>query len=978
MDTGGPISENIDPEYFEDDSLHAPGISSFDDYLEPVEDGVRTDAHSHRGIPVGKEHPSSNVDDLNENEGESFVRQRENDLQWIFDSFQAGTYLTPVERSTGMTMRFADRGPNLLIHRSTAKITTRHAWRKKVASMRSLRLPVVVMQILIRRQILKTGEDRDLLDLLPKGEQRRTLIDLVASTGYSRQDIDNMMYVIEGKSDQERCERFLQVKGYKPIWLLHFIIRPDAKVSSVSVLVDILSYCEEFYDGRRKWEKQDMWYWTGTRRSKMKMLSMAPKIFRHTIKYLAMQCMVVDGRLLIKVAELAAQYIKNMGKWDHHPDRIYYYQCELFNHTLEVLTPSLKPLPPTWYRPLPCYWQAQKILLSMSASLDRQLQVNKAGFTAVREVLAGLDKNQTEIHNSDRHAPNWPPYLEIRDGIDEMVDPEDNWSRSVSAGALQQEAGFDLDKRDQSLDILQGKAPDGTPTVQQRIIRKIHRDTGPWESTIMATRNAEEAWARFSDPPEPGLRPGVYEYRAMFTKLCLRDVDPAMGLRPGDRAFNFEVKQDPNLSEFAKSRMQPPSVEELYAQMRRAGIRPSGGCLDVLVANAKSLERAHQYLRDSTEIAWPLMMSRFRGENAKALMQTRKPLVAAYIKVISHIESKPGRELLRAIRLCEKRFEHDQSGHAWPSYVWGIILKAFSAKSRSMRRFGKDLTEQLRAYHLVVEKIEDTSPIRLPALVQFGKCLRKAAARALAEHLHDLTLYSRAADSPLRFMYDMEARQPLAKPMHGSGVQKSWLRFFGLGTKRMKNMIQGVIDREAVINNVFSANRMVTLERMSTRGDPVRATDAYEVMETWAFLGEFEEMASLLEWLVKQWDNTDLLEELQEYEEIPGRADFHDTLCLFRKYAEPMLSEERVEDLRQSISKAQVVWTWPDDEMVAAFYDAQHEAPYLHLEHVLEWTRYRQALDRGEDPATLRRPPKWRDQSWESKAGGYSRRSEPW
>lgn len=910
---------------------------------------------------------------------------RDSELDWILDSLQPATYLRSRERSTGLVKGFLDNGPNILIYRSLASIPDRDAWRQKVVSMRSYRLPVVVLQMMIRRDILRTGEGRNLLDLLPKGEQRRILIDLVSSNGYSRQDIRNMIHVIEAETDQKRCERFLQLKGHKPIWLLHFVMRPSADIRNIGVLRDLISYCETVYNGRRDWEKTEIVATQSNPRPTMAMLNMSPKIFGHTIKYLAIQSMTLDGRCLVKVGDLAAQYIRNIGEWEQHPDKTFHDQCLLFNTALEALTPAQKPLPPTWHRPMAYYWEAQKNLLSMSASLDKQLLVTKAGFRAVREVLAGLDKSATEIHNSRRHARTWPPYLEIGDGIDERTDPEDNWSRSVSAGALQQEAGFVLDSRDQTLDILQGRAPDGTPTIQQRIIRQPNPNMGAWEASIRATRNREEAWVRFSDPPEPGTLPGVHEYGAMFAKLCQRDAEPEMMLRPGDRAFNFPVKQDPNLSEFAKSRMQPPSVSELYLEMRKAGVRPSGGCLDVLVAHAESMAMASTYLRDSDERAFPLLMFGRGGPTARVLRKVRPHLVAAYVKLLCNIETKPGRYLLRAVRLCDKRFGdkrfEDDSTRVWAPYAWGLVLKGFSAKTVGAGRVGRTLTEQLRVYHLVADKIEGSCLLRLPTLVQFSKCIRKAAGRALSEHVRELEYRATSEDSPLRFLYDLDSRHELFKQMdafaggekpHFDARHKPWVYFLSLGSCRLKEMVRTVKTREAEVQKLFDVHEMESLEQMAAREDPVRAGDAHELMAAWAFLGEYEEMASLLEWLVREWDSAELVEQLQVYEQIPGYADFSETLCLFRKFAEPMLSEERVGGIREMMEKAQVVWIWPDDEMVGAFCESQDKS-YRLLEHVLEWTRYRQARNRGEDPETLLRPKKWVDLGSKEPSHAYAR-----
>ncbi|KAF4126042.1 hypothetical protein GMORB2_1288 [Geosmithia morbida] len=888
----------------------------------------------------------------------------------------APSKLRKYARKTGLTKSWVSWGPNLILAKCTSDTPSRGLWRERVAEMRSMRLAVVVMQALIRRDAIRSSHDRHLLEKLPRQRQRRDIIAMLASNGYARRDIRNMMHVLDGRTDQDKCERFLSVEGHKPIWLLHFVTRPSAKLIDAGTLHRIIAYCKEVYDGRREWEKgpveKGALFKPGAR-TKLAMLNMSPQTFGNTLQMLASQCMVVDGRLLPGIADTAAQYIRNMAEWNMDSSKIYHLQCQLFNTTLAAMAPSNRRLPPRWYRSMSFYWEAQKSLLSMSASFDRPLVVDREGFQAT-----------------------WPPYLAPGDGMDEMTQPEDNWSRSVSAGTLQQEAGYPLDESDAALDILGGRAPDGTPTIQQRVVLGgSSRKMGTWEASIRATRNAEEAWIKFNKPPRRGAAPGVREYAAMFAKLCARNADPQSALRPGDRALNFPVQPDPNLSEFARTRMQPPSVDELYTRMRSAGIRPDGACLEVLVANAASLDRAHAYLRDSRVKAGPLLSYRSSGPNAKALRQIPTPIVAAYVRLICTVESRPGRELFRALRICDRRFEDDDGSRLWAPFVWGVVLKAMSAKTAGLGRLGRTLAEQVRAYQLVVDKIEDSAPLRLSTVVQLAKCLRKAAARAVGERMTDLEAQQTAAsESPLTFLYDADSRQRLVAQLasrsgreiedgrhtmaagssgggsDGSSIgniggslgdENPWLYFLLSGADRLKKMHKRLADREVEATKLFDTHNARSLDHMLARQDAVRAQDAYELMASWAFLGEFETMASMLEWQLKQnpgengtWTTASVTPD------VP--TDFMPVLCLFRQYAEPMLSEERVEGIRAAVEAADVAWSWPDDETVEDFsaaVAAGNDASYMKLLHVLEWIRYRQARERGESAEKLLRPPRW-------------------
>ena len=892
---------------------------------------------------------------------------------WIAGSFQARKRRW-IERKTGLTKSWANESPNKLLFKCTGNIPDQDAWRRKVALMRSVRMPIAVLQMMIRRDILEKKENRDLLQLLPRGEQRRKLMGILASNGYSRQDVRDSLHVIDGDSDHERCDRFLALKGHRPIWLFHFVIRPAAKLRKAETVAELIAYCSATYDGRRDGDHDKTRSGSNKWKAKDPMQSMDPAIFCHTLKYLASHCMLHEPRLLVSVGDLATQYITNMNSWSQHPARIYQDQCFLFNRALGAFAPSVKSLPPKWYRNMAHYWAPQRKLLAKSAAQEKPFVVNKQGFESIREVLAGLEKDPAELHNSDRHAQTWPPYLEIGDGIDEMTKAEDNWSRTVTGGTLQQEDGYPLTKQDQALDILQGRAVDDTPTIQQRLVRPLHRSMSLWEASIRATRNAEEAWARFRQPPDETSKPTVHEYGAVFAKLCAPDAPPDSILRPGDKTLNFPVRHNPNLSEFALSQMSPPSVADLYQDMRLAGILPEGACLEVLLANAPTMEVALRYLRDTTETVWPLLNDTPGSTSARVLRTVRTPLLAAYVRMLCQIESAPGRHLYKAIEICDKRFEDDDESRVWAPYLWGEVLKAFSAKSARTDPAGRVLAEQIRVALQIVGKIEVSSVPRRSVVLQLGKSLRKAAARALEERISDVERDWEPNDSPLRRLYDSESRTPLAERAQSSHVETAlteghdhehpWLRLLGAGAGRLKGLLDGLVAREAEAQALHERVGPESVEGLLAREDAVLAQDAYQIMSAWAFLGEYEEMASYLSWVLRQWDSETVYEQLDMFTELPPYADFGDVICLFRLYAEPMLPEGRVSELREQVLQSRVARMWPNDNLVTAFLQTRENVEnrfYKKLAHALEWIRYRQALERGEEPSTLLRPSKWRD-----------------
>jgi hypothetical protein len=99
-----------------------------------------------------------------------------------------------------------------------------------------------------------------------------------------------------------------------------------------------------------------------------------------------------------------------------------------------------------------------------------------------------------------------------------------------------------------------------------------------------------------------GLKPTLSMYFAMFVKINYEKARIEGKRRsatgPGDGKELFPVPDD-NISNFYKSRLQPPSLDELYHQMIESGIRPSGRCLLFLIEHARHTGRGLDYLRES-------------------------------------------------------------------------------------------------------------------------------------------------------------------------------------------------------------------------------------------------------------------------------------------------------------------------------------------------------------------------------------------
>ncbi|CAG9941325.1 unnamed protein product [Clonostachys rosea f. rosea IK726] len=850
------------------------------------------------------------------------------------------------ELKSKLSKSWANRGPEILWHKVLHPGKDQSMWWERVASLRSFRLQVVVLQMSIRRTILTSRQDkRHILKLLPQGHERRKIIEILSGNGLRRNEISAMVHIIQGRTDYESCKRFLKYTGHKPIFLLRYLLRPNADLSNVFVLHKLIQYVSDTYHGRRDWQRGEELSGLrerGPLRSKNPMLNMDPTLFSSTLAMLIQRCLEVESRLCLQVADVAIQYILNLRSWDQHPEKTFSDQCVVFNKTLAALSPRKTIHQTKAYRSFPHIWEAQRKLLTMSATLERPLLLNRRSFFAVQTVLAGQQKNQVESHSSSLHAQSWPPYLTPSDGMDETTEPELNWSRSVQANALAQEAGFDSVELEESLNILQGRAADGTPTIQQRLSR-FPDDVTPWVASIRATRDAQEAWGRFLNPPQRWQRPGLKEYAAMFAKLLQPDVRPGTNLYPGDKALNFPVKQL-NLSEFGRARLKPPTVSVLYERMLRGGIRPRKGCLNVLVWHAEDLETAHSYLRDS-EIDYSILADTSIGDDLDPikLRKIHMPLFSAYINVLCR-EHQNKNSLERAIFLSMKRFEADHANRWWAPRVWGMIMKAITEPYQRKKR---PLHEQLNLHNQILGFVEARTFLPLSSYLQFCKSLRKMVAGELGRIMSDLEA---GRQSVLATLYDSQTHHYGSSPSQDfeevrrdrRAREQRDLHAINVSVKRMKQHFNYLVHREDEGREILRIHRIDPLDQILARRDPVRAEDAHEHLRTLAFVGEFDEMVNVLTRLAREWSDPDLCKALDECEKIPPMADFTQALCVFRLLAEPMLETRRVDRLRQTIEEAHAGWVWPDDEAVRWYRDMQDGQGTKELAHVLEWVRYRQ------------------------------------
>lgn len=264
--------------------------------------------------------------------------------------------------------------------------------------------------------------------------------------------------------------------------------------------------------------------------------------------------------------------------------------------------------------------RAQLKIVKLIMQSDLPISVNREGYRALTKVQQLHSKTIDEQKWSGVKAPSWPPWRIDDLGIDSMIEYPGRHSRVSKVLKRFLEAGYGPASAEEEAQILAGWDTDKSPTIQVRRIVKRHPlswikkvfkkdsqdlsmiDHSVWAARVAATRSIREAWVCFysyMDATEQQKR-SMKVYHEMFFKLFARtqESDQRLVPSPGD---GREVFADPVSSrDLVYVPKEPPSLNELYAQMLQDGIRPAGRLLAGLVSNANTLKEGLSYIANSS------------------------------------------------------------------------------------------------------------------------------------------------------------------------------------------------------------------------------------------------------------------------------------------------------------------------------------------------------------------------------------------
>lgn len=763
----------------------------------------------------------------------------------------------------------------------------------------------MAMQYVLRRE-RSTNTSLSQLIHEPNMQWERRMA-LKARKGISEEDIANWVWILEAPDADTKVDRFFSSDQPKPLFVLMALLRKDENIIKQSSLVRLYDYvawmCQRVRSAPARQESHKH-----AQRAMLSWRELTPRLFLVILDRLTHHSMMRFPSSIVTIARLVVDYVRGIP--EHYVPRKSSQRTGFANRCM-VVNFAIQKFGRTTRKQLinlPHNWRAQRTLLILSAEMQRPIVLTRMSYAAIRMVLIGLKKEQAEKDAAKRHSKTWPPYIRQLDGLDEAKQNEEYLSRSVQAGILKRQEGYADRIFDRTLDILGGAVLSESVTVQTRS-RPPQNWSGSlsslqiftaWAARVRATRNIYEAWQMFNESPSPGLKPNYQVYAEMFSKLYAKEVDPLSEILPGETKQVFPPYLG-NWTAFERENLRPCSPEELYERMLKDGNRPVRDCLRVLLRNAPSVASANMYLRDS-----PLnkkgveQMIEFINPKMEQLASIPLPVFDAYISVLCLFQghkrwaptttrdSRPMSSfskydyLPRAIKLVTTRLASTRKAAQEP---WHTIMRALSDENVIIRPYVtkvEDDMDSLKHLLLLFQTYETTQSLHPFAFHCLARCVRKVARHALAGELseNDHQVVNMAVDKMKTIFWELIAP---VKDVSG----------------RLHD------DLPVQFHEISSANVSIYIE-------------------TLGLVGEIDEAARVMEWVLASYGQDGLLEKARD----PGHKQWqfmHQAFICFRAFCTkdvPQLSEavlRRIETRFEELQAEGSTWEWPSDEEVGNY-----------------------------------------------------------
>ena len=673
-----------------------------------------------------------------------------------------------------------------------------------------------------------------------------------APKGITGDDVAQWAWILTGDNADIMMERFLGSKCHKPVFLLLMLVGKDRVFAKPENIAGFLEYLYTVaLDGAPPTAGQAPPTVT------LGEQTIKPSDFSRLLVRLTRISAKYWPPALVSIGHLAAEYVARI-----EPDEVTTRQKfgqKVRNHLFNLAIVALRraadvmPLINRTYN-----WEAQKVLLLLSSTTTPRLEINQASYRAMREVLLSLKKTPLEKKVAQRAAKTWPPYRQEWDGLDERRNPEDDISRSVKAGKMAIEAGYQPLHIDRAMSTLGGSGPDRAPTIQTRTLMAGVREGNManhniyllWAAHVKATRNAREAWAAFQTCPDSGLEvvQNIDVYAEMFEKLFAPEVHNPF-VMPGDSREVFPVS-DGNLSRWEIARLTPPNVDELYDRMIRQGIVPHGRCLSILLRNAGSRERGLWYLQDSMHSDLvPMLKGGWPGQEGTRLLRGVPPTVmTAYVSLLcsthwagvqeadgpSGTVSRYDTQIWQAIRIARAYDQANLEAYIADKRPFYLILAALSGRKMMYHEDGQH-KNNMETLDVFLKIYEETVRVKGPDVRLF-------------------TYLSLAISKALRIQW-------LTDTPEGKVIRPSW--DIDRGVSPLISRAQELLGQASseVFRVVESPEQVRKRLKLPMFRYKITAQIVYSYIRALGVLGDGAGMVEVMGWVLDAWGQEALLED---------------------------------------------------------------------------------------------------------------------
>ncbi|KAH8692640.1 hypothetical protein BGW36DRAFT_23718 [Talaromyces proteolyticus] len=388
--------------------------------------------------------------------------------------------------------------------------------------------------------------------------------------------------------------------------------------------------------------------------------------------------------------------------------------------------------------------KAQFELLKAMATHEPVLPVSRQGYQSVVAVQLSHKKTPAERIYSAQKAPSWPPWKELKMGIDTYRGNEGMKSRTMQALSQMKAAGYSHSNWEAIASILAGWDTDGSPTIQTRSLAIFpkslkyqsnhqEKDSILWSTRIRATRTLREAWACFLSYQNIYPVPSERVYHAIAKKIIYSDItrdhkqSTADAALPGD---GLEVFPEPSSArDVIYVPTQPPPLEDLLKEMTSRGIRPKAEFISLLLRNCLDFSTGMRYINTYMNPKQKEALLTIRSENYKT------------IKTLKAMDTRLFDSFI--VFLCSHMNFDDPNHRPHKTDAFPILMQAHpSTSTRSVLVAHKDWftggskARNSRALSHAVQLLKTTKPRRVSAWLPLLKTLASARGLTSEHYLH--------------------------------------------------------------------------------------------------------------------------------------------------------------------------------------------------------------------------------------------------